>query len=491
MYKLVPFEIKSHRLFKNTQLSDEIQEIGKAIKPTNESFANLLIASVHEPKLELLLKAMLDKKGKKYFLDLNYQLRLTQEINVILNHEEDFILDFFLIHEDIAHWFEQRGEISGIGRGAAVGSLINYLLNITKIDPVEHNLLFSRWMSTHSTPLLDVDVPRNSLPELKDYLKTKYGSYCQEIRVKHFWKIKTAINTVLRNHGYTSVELMKELSLIVSQFEHMRLGPTLLNEQLRDEKSYFKYLKQVNNNFKNFFNANPVMEEEILELLGTVKEIRPHVSGLVIANTYEVDFENVEKEGIVKFNFLTLLAYDNVNKYNLPKDVANFNFNPKRLARQLDLKARAGNNGTMMSSLEFYEKHLSHKFAISSLPDLAKVIAYSRMNVLMLDKLNKCPVNDLRLTAELTETDNELIYQEQVMKIISNCLNIDLNKARQVLKEVSNNSPRYQEQKDNYIMITGDNGEVIWNYLETVTPYCFLKAHALAYAYVDYLSIPQ
>jgi hypothetical protein len=56
-------------------------------------------------------------------------------------------IDYFLILWDIVRWCKENNILTGVGRGSAAGSLISYLLDITKVNPIEFKLLFERFMS--------------------------------------------------------------------------------------------------------------------------------------------------------------------------------------------------------------------------------------------------------------------------------------------------------------------------------------------------------
>lgn len=238
MYKLAPFQISTHRFFDNEALTEKIHAIGAQYKSVHPEFANLLLASEHEEKLHLLFKVMVSNYEDK-FHNLTYQIRLANEINTILNHEEDYILDFFLIYEDIASWFTARNEIAMIGRGASSGSLINYLLNITKVDPIKYDLLFARWLDTSVTPVLDLDCDSKSAVELKEYLASKYPGYYKEVQIDLKYKIKGCIKDALRNHGFKSVEFEQEFMKVIDSYESLRNQPSLVGKELRSSEKAF------------------------------------------------------------------------------------------------------------------------------------------------------------------------------------------------------------------------------------------------------------
>lgn len=485
MYKLAPFQISHHRFVADEPLSEKIKEIGLQYKTVHPEFANLLLASEHEEKLHLLLKVMVSNYEDK-FHNLTYQIRLVNELNTILNHEEDYILDFFLIYEDIASWFTARNEIAMIGRGAASGSLINYLLNITKVDPIKCDLLFSRWLDTYSSPLIDIDCDSKSAVELKEYLAQQYPGYYKEVLIDLKYKLKGCIKDGLRNHGFKSVEFEQEFMKVIDSYESLRNQPSLVGRELRSsEKAFFNYIYSQNNHWQTFFTVHPEIKSYILTHLDSIRSVGRHAAGIVLTDSPLTKLEEFHKDGIVVINILRLSAYEEINKKYKLSDLPSLDFDI--LAKQSFTDSRSG--GFLENTFEYYQKHLKEKLAVNCLKDAAQVLALSRHNLMFLSSGATCPVDDIRVTAYLKDTNNQLIYQEQLMQIISDCLDISLSDARNILKAISNGSDKFIDYKDQYVLKTGENGQEIWDYLELVAPYCFNKAHSFSYAMVDCLSI--
>jgi DNA polymerase III alpha subunit len=98
-----------------------------------------------------------------------------------LAHELDIIdrtnlAEFFLIVWDLME-FARRGGIIGQGRGSAGDSIVAYCLGITKVDPIEHKLLFERFINeARALPDIDIDFDVNRREEVIQYLYTKYGA---------------------------------------------------------------------------------------------------------------------------------------------------------------------------------------------------------------------------------------------------------------------------------------------------------------------------
>jgi len=89
-------------------------------------------------------KKLSKKVEKNSSLKEIYENRMRHELNTIceLNFEQ-----YFLIVWDIMRWCKENDVMTGCGRGSAAGSLIAYLLGITDIDPIEHNLIFERFIN--------------------------------------------------------------------------------------------------------------------------------------------------------------------------------------------------------------------------------------------------------------------------------------------------------------------------------------------------------
>jgi error-prone DNA polymerase len=107
--------------------------------------------------------------------------RITPAVNRQLAHELDVIeraklAEFFLINWDIVRFCKERG-IPAQGRGSAADSIVAYVLDITKVDPIAHDLLFERFLTedAKTMPDIDVDIATNDREEVIQYVYGKYG----------------------------------------------------------------------------------------------------------------------------------------------------------------------------------------------------------------------------------------------------------------------------------------------------------------------------
>jgi error-prone DNA polymerase len=99
--------------------------------------------------------------------------RLQHELEVI---EKTGLAEFFLINWDLMR-FAREHQVPGQGRGSAADSIVAYVLGITRVDPIEHNLLFERFLHEEmtSTPDIDIDFSTEHREQVIQYIYEKYG----------------------------------------------------------------------------------------------------------------------------------------------------------------------------------------------------------------------------------------------------------------------------------------------------------------------------
>jgi len=107
---------------------------------------------------------------------------ITPEIEERLQHELDIIHrmgfdTYFLIVWDLVRFAKEKGIMVGPGRGSAAGSIVSYALGITELDPLEHGLIFERFLNPGrvTMPDIDLDFPDDRRDEVIAYTVEKYG----------------------------------------------------------------------------------------------------------------------------------------------------------------------------------------------------------------------------------------------------------------------------------------------------------------------------
>src|SRR5258708_1654235 len=142
-----------------------------------------------------------------------YHQRMDLEIPVI---RDMGFAGYMLIVQDYIGYARDKGIPVGPGRGSVVGSLVSYSLGITELDPIEHRLLFERWLNPgrKSMPDIDSDFCFERRDEVVDYVRKKYGDdRVAQIITFGTIKGKQAIRDVGRVLGLSFAETDKIVKL--------------------------------------------------------------------------------------------------------------------------------------------------------------------------------------------------------------------------------------------------------------------------------------
>jgi DNA polymerase-3 subunit alpha len=101
--------------------------------------------------------------------------RAEYELGII---EATGFCSYFLVVADLVRWAREHGVRVGPGRGSAAGSLVAYALGITGLDPVEHGLVFERFLNPErvSMPDIDIDFDERGRGDVIRYVTRKYGA---------------------------------------------------------------------------------------------------------------------------------------------------------------------------------------------------------------------------------------------------------------------------------------------------------------------------
>ncbi len=126
--------------------------------------------------------------------------QLTHELDII---ERTHLAEFFLIVWDLME-FARQNRIIGQGRGSAGDSIVAYCLGITNVDPIEHKLLFERFINEARTlPDIDIDFDVNRREEVIQYLYTKYGAdHAAMVCTVVTYRARSAVREVAKVLGF-------------------------------------------------------------------------------------------------------------------------------------------------------------------------------------------------------------------------------------------------------------------------------------------------
>ena len=227
--EMLDFFEKNDKYIKKGKVSKQLEEIYKECEeyeilnapmlpkfvcPKGQSQEDYLTHMAREGYKKLVQPVVgKDKDKQKLYGD-----RFHKELEVIRNAD---LFGYFLIVQDIIRYIEKdMGCLAGPGRGSAAGCLISYLIGITKIDPVEHDLLFERFYNAGrntggnvSLPDIDMDVPGKRRDDVIDYLKKTYGNeHVSQMLTFGRLQGRSAIKEVLRMNEACSFSEMNTIT---------------------------------------------------------------------------------------------------------------------------------------------------------------------------------------------------------------------------------------------------------------------------------------
>jgi DNA polymerase-3 subunit alpha len=142
---------------------------------------------------------------------LEYGKRIDNELNIFRGAD---LSGYFLIVQDILKFCQADGYLIGPGRGSAAGCMVSYLVGITQIDPVKHDLVFERFYNAGrntderiSMPDIDIDVPKEARAKIIEYIKQKYGdSNVAQIISFQTLKGRASLKRVMQSRGNISFD---------------------------------------------------------------------------------------------------------------------------------------------------------------------------------------------------------------------------------------------------------------------------------------------
>ncbi|NEX16442.1 MAG: DNA polymerase III subunit alpha [Halochromatium sp.] len=239
-----------------------------------------------------------------------YDERLQLELDVICQMG---FPGYFLIVADFIRWAKDNGIPVGPGRGSGAGSLVAYALKITDLDPIEHELLFERFLNPErvSMPDFDVDFCMDRRDEVIDYVAGKYGREAvSQIITFGTMAAKAVVRDVGRVLGHPYGFIDKIAKMVPFELK-MTLDKAL--EESPDLAAAYKDDEAVTG-----------IIDMARKLEGIARNAGKHAGGVVIAPTKLTDFaplycepggdnlvtqydkDDVEQAGLVKFDFLGL-----------------------------------------------------------------------------------------------------------------------------------------------------------------------------------------
>ena len=468
---------------------------------------DLLPAQYKNPDKELSSLAFAALEEKKLTSSLLgndvYEVRLTEELEIIRDKK---FAPYFLVVQNMIDWAKKEGILVGPGRGSSAGSLVCYLLGITEIDPIEHGLLFFRFINPERNdfPDIDTDIQDSRREDVKDYLVRQYR-HVASIATFLSFKDKGVVRDVARVLNIPLTDVNKVLKTIDTWDEYCRSKTTLWFRDKYPEVEV--YGEQLRGRIRGTgIHAAGVVTSKEPIFRHAPMETRSSTGSNERIPVVGIDMEEAEKIGLIKIDALGLKTL------SVMKDC--IEIIKEREGTVIDLLSIKKDDQKVYEMLsDGYTKgvfqceatpytNLLVKMRVKSFAELAASNALVRpgaMNTIGKDyiarKHGRQNIDYLhQILKPLTEeTYGCILYQEQVMQACVELGGMTMAEADKVRKIIGKkkDAREFDEFKDRFIKgaskyITPNAALDLWQDFEAHAGYSFNKSHAVAYSTLSY-----
>lgn len=437
--------------------------------------------------------------------------RLEYELDVI--HRTQFA-PYFLIVADITSFVRKQGILYGV-RGSAAASLVLYCLNITEIDPLEHNLVFERFLNLErrEMPDIDLDFQDDRRDEVIVYMAQRYGKdHVAQIITFGTMGARAVVRDVGRALGmsYGSVDRVAKMLPAMP-------GTTL--EGALEEVSEFRQIYQDDTSVRRLVGL-------AMKLEGIARHASTHAAGIVVSKEplihhvplqragkgndngmvmTQFSMESIAKVGLLKMDILGLVNLTILAKtkeilsqtQELDIDLSHIPLDDEKVYRLLSSGETGGIFQLEGEGMRRYLKELHP----TTFGDIAAMVALYRpgpkehIPTFIRSKQGLEPVRypHPALADILQETYGVIVYQDQVLRIVQAFAGYTLGEADIVRKAMGKKIASIMlREKDRFIEGAQREGfsqeiaERIFSFIEPFAGYAFNKAHSVSYAAIAY-----
>lgn len=458
-------------------------------------------------------------------LEVGLKFRFGDEVTSEIRERVDFeasVIEqmgykaYFLVVADFVNWAKNQGIVVGPGRGSAAGSMVSYVLRITEVNPIEHGLLFERFLNPEriSMPDIDLDFADDRRAEVIEYVRQKYGAdKVAQIITFGTMASRAAVRDVGRVLGmqYMEVDRIAKLIPPPQQGKFVSLSKHI------EEVAELKELYAGSESTKRLLDLS-------MKLEGTIRHASVHAAGVVIGdvdltNYMPIQFspadENVlvsqysmkplETLGLLKMDFLGLKNLTIIkNTLRIVRKIHEQDIDITKLpfddSKTYALLAAANTTGVFQLEGEGMRRYLKDlKPTVFS--DISAMIALYRPGPIQFvpdfiaRKHGQKKIEYLhpKLEPILKDTYGIAVYQEQVMQISRDLCGFTRGEADVLRKAMGKKDPKLlNEQKEKFIAggvangVRQDIAEQLFHFVEPFALYGFNRAHSVSYAVVSY-----
>ncbi|MBI4900653.1 MAG: DNA polymerase III subunit alpha [Actinobacteria bacterium] len=435
---------------------------------------------------------------------------------------------YFLIVADICRYARENGVPVGPGRGSAAGSMVSYLTQIIEVNPMQHGLLFERFLNPEriSPPDIDLDFDDRQRDKIISYVTNKYGeAYTSQVNTFGTIKAKAAVKDASRILGYPFAmgeRITKAMPAAV-------MGKDVpLNELFNpDNKRYAEGAE-----FRSLYENDPDVRKVVdtgRGIEGLIRQSGVHACAFIISNEPLLDiipmhkrdkdgmiiagfaYPQCEEMGLMKMDFLGLrnlgvidAAVRNIKQNRgIDLDMRDVPFDDtatyELLARGDTLGVFQLDGGPMRALLRLLKPN--------RFEDIIAVIALYRPGPMGANAhINYAERKNGRQRIEaihpelkdaldpiLGDTYHLLVYQEQIMAAARSLAGYSLGGADLLRRAMGKKKKEILDKEwDHFHTGMRTNGyseaatKALWDTMVPFADYAFNKSHAAGYAYVSY-----
>jgi error-prone DNA polymerase len=467
--------------------------------------ADLGIGVRHLPEAQGDLRQLCEQGLRAYRGDRRQALdRLDHELTIIAATGLD---SYFLTVADVAQRIKSHGIRCAI-RGSGAGCLVNHLLGISAIDPLEYGLLMERFLSTTRETMPDIDLDVESARRIEAY-RVILGAYGERrsatVCVTETYRARSAIRDVAAAFGLPK----REIDAIAKAFPHIRAAhigaalaelPELRASRLPDIPqltSLFRLAERLDGLPRHVAMHPCGVLLSDATLAGRTAITRSSADDLPLS---QLDKDDAETAGVIKLDVLgvrmqSAMAYALTQ---IPGAAVDLDAIPRDDEPTFELIRDARTVGCFQIESPG-QRELVRRVAPRCIDDLIAEISLFRPGPVNSDMITPFLATrhgvatptypDEKLRPALKDTGGVVIFHEQVLRIIDEMTGCGLGEADRVRRGLAGDQPeewfREAAARRGYDQATIDR---VWEVLAAFGAFGFCKAHAAAFAIPVYQS---
>lgn len=437
-----------------------------------------------------------------------YKSRLQRELDLI--HDKGYE-DYFLIVADMLRYANKQ-MLVGPSRGSSAGSLVCYLLDITKIDPLEYGLIFERFIdiNRHDLPDIDIDFPDNKRNLVIDYLHRKYGVHnVKNLANINRLKAKSAIDLFGIGLGIPKKDCETVKNAMIERSAGDARNAMCISDTFKDTEPG-----------QEFISNYPAMKL-VARIENHAQHAGKHAAGIIVSNRPLLNYGGINsRDDIIMMDkkdaeYIGLLKIDclGLRTLSILEEAAGLVGFKRDFYYGLTLDDKDTfkifNDGRLNGIFQFEGqalKMLTKSITVTSFDEIVAITALARPGALRSGgaaRFAKCKTgeSDPRYFGEehkriTKDTMGVLVYQEQMMHLTKDLANFsweDVSDIRRAISKSLGDDYMNKRFSEKFLVgcvenagMTRELAEELWKDIQHAGSWMFNKSHAVAYGMISY-----